>query len=328
MNPSRLVQCAGAALAIIVLVIPLAGSASLTDLMFRTCLLAIIAISWNMMATSGLISLGHSAFWGMGAYAAILLANRFSIGFIPSLLGAMVIGALLGAGLALITGRLQGIYFAVCTLAMSEGLRVGAVMLVGVTGGAQGQYLDSALAPSPWLIDMVASVGAVGAALLAFGISRTRYQYAFRAMRANERAAQMLGIRPLIYRVAIVALSGGLASFAGAASMWYGGYLDPSVAFNLQTTLIAQIAPILGGITTLSGPLLGTLLVTLLSEGSRAAMGSVEGATLLIYGVALVLCVIYLPQGFRGAIQSTWRRRRRSRSSSPVSTEAVAKEPA
>lgn len=299
-------------LAIVILAIPFSGSPFLTDLLFRTALLGIIAVSWNMMASAGLISLGHSAFWGMGAYTAILVANKLGLGFLPSLVSATLAGALLGAGLALLTGRLQGIYFAICTLAVSEGLRVIAVMLPDLTGGAQGQYLNARLVPATLYIDLAGSIGLVFVAWLAWYISTTRYQYAFRAMRANEHAAQMLGIRPLVYRIFIVTVSGGMASFAGGASAWYGGYLDPSVAFTLHTTIMAQIAPILGGIYTLSGPLLGTVLATLLGEVTRTALGSIEGAALLVYGIALVLCVIFLPQGFKGAVDDWMRRRRRA----------------
>ncbi|HQR54471.1 MAG TPA: branched-chain amino acid ABC transporter permease [Burkholderiaceae bacterium] len=299
-------------LAVVVLAIPFSASPFLTDLLFRTALLGIIAVSWNMMASAGLISLGHSAFWGMGAYTAILVANKLGLGFLPSLVCATLAGALLGAGLALITGRLQGIYFAICTLAVSEGLRVIAVMLPDLTGGAQGQYLNAKLVPATLYIDLAGSIGLVFVGWLAWYISTTRYQYAFRAMRANEHAAQMLGIRPLVYRIFIVTLSGGMASFAGGASAWYGGYLDPSIAFSLHTTIMAQIAPILGGIYTLSGPLLGTLLATLLGEVTRTALGSIEGAALLVYGIALVLCVIFLPQGFKGAVDDWMRRRRKA----------------
>lgn len=313
-------------LAVVVLAIPFSGSPFLTDLLFRTALLGIIAVSWNMMASAGLISLGHSAFWGMGAYTAILVANKLGLGFLPSLVCATLAGALLGAGLALITGRLQGIYFAICTLAVSEGLRVIAVMLPDLTGGAQGQYLNAKLVPATLYIDLAGSIGLVFVAWLAWYISTTRYQYAFRAMRANEHAAQMLGVRPLVYRIFIVTLSGGIASFAGGASAWYGGYLDPSVAFTLHTTIMAQIAPILGGIYTLSGPLLGTVLATLLGEVTRTALGSIEGAALLVYGFALVLCVIFLPQGFKGAVDD-WMRRHRKATATSVEP-AVTKEEA
>jgi branched-chain amino acid transport system permease protein len=302
MRAEPLLRYAGFLLAVAALLIPFLGSPGLADLAFRTCTLAIIAISWNMMAGAGLISLGHSGFWGVGAYVSILAANRLGIPFLPSLFLGMIGGALIGAGLALITGRLRGIYFAIATLAMSEGLRVMAVMLPDLTGGAQGVYLNSKLFPGTRTVTVVTSCGAVLAALFSWYVSRTRYHYAFRAMRANERASMMLGINPMSYRVLIVIISGAMASFAGAVNVWYGGYLDPGVAFNLHITLMAQIAPILGGIFTLAGPILGTLAATGLGEITRVWLGHIEGVSLLVFGITLVICVLYLPKGIQGGI--------------------------
>src|SRR5690606_29069118 len=107
----------------------------------RICSIAILAASRNMLAGAGMISLGHSGFFGLGAYVAILAANVLGMPYWMTLVGSVIAGALLGAGLARITGRLRGIYFAISTLAMSEGLRVAAVMLTGITGGSRGAYL-------------------------------------------------------------------------------------------------------------------------------------------------------------------------------------------
>ncbi len=292
----------GIALAIFTLAVPFLGHPGLADTAFRTCTLVMIAISWNMMAGAGLISLGHSGFWGVGAYAAVLLANSLGIPFFPSLIGAIVGGALIGLGLASITGRLKGIYFAIATLAMSEGFRVLAIMLPELTGGAQGVYLNSDLFPGSTTVYAMASAGAVIAALVSWALSRTRSHYAFRAMRANERAAQMVGINPMRYRMLIVTISGAMASYAGAISSWNGGYLDPAIAFSLHTTVMSQIAPILGGIYTLSGPILGTIATMALGEATRLWFGSLEGVSLLFFGIALVACVVYLPLGIRGGL--------------------------
>ncbi|MEI8400951.1 MAG: branched-chain amino acid ABC transporter permease [Alcaligenaceae bacterium] len=303
MRLDSLLRYVGFVLAIAVLAVPFLGLPGLADLVFRTCTLAIVAISWNMMAGAGLISLGHSGFWGMGAYTAALCANHLGIAFLPSLLCGLISGAVIGVGLALVTGRLRGIYFAIATLAMSEGFRIIAIMLPDLTGGAQGEYLKSTLFPGTQFVYIVASCGAVCAAAVSWLVSRSRYHYAFRAMRANEQAAQMVGINPMRYRLTIMALSGALASFAGAINVWNGGYLDPNVAFNLHTTLMAQIAPILGGIYTIAGPILGALAAMGLGEGTRLWLGQIEGVSLLIFGVTLVACVLYLPKGIYGGLE-------------------------
>jgi branched-chain amino acid transport system permease protein len=296
------------AAAIAALLVPFLGMPLLTDIDFRICALAMIAISWNMMAGAGLVSLGHSAFWGLGSYAAILSANDLGAPFVVSLVPAVVAGGLLGAGLARMTGRLRGIYFAISTLATSEGLRVLATMLPDLTGGGNGLYLDSALFPGNAAISLAIPCGAIVAALIAWAISRSRYAFALRAMRNNEAASQMLGVAPIRFRVGIMAVAGAIASLAGAINAWHGGYLDPGVAFDLKTTIDAQIAPILGGVYTLPGPIIGAIATIAFEEFTRALFGGMVGISLLVFGLVLVVVVLVLPQGLVGLLRKTHRR--------------------
>ena len=286
----------------LLLAAPLVGSPHVVDICFRLCSLIVLALSWNLMASAGLISLGHSAFFGLGSYAAILSANLLGIPFWLSLAGSIAAGALLGAALAMITGRLRGIFFAITTLALSEGLRVLAVMLPDLTGGAKGAYLAATSPPTPSTINLAMSVAAVLVILAVWAIGRSRYYYALRAMRDNESASQMLGIFPLRFRVAITAISGCMASLAGGIEVWHGGYLDPAIAFDLHITIIAQIAPILGGLYTLSGPILGSVATVFLADVTRISFGHIQGASLLVFGLVLIGCVLYLPHGIRGAV--------------------------
>ncbi|MDP1693661.1 MAG: branched-chain amino acid ABC transporter permease [Burkholderiaceae bacterium] len=287
--------------------LPFGATAVVNDWLVSAASLVIIAVSWNLAANAGLISLGHSAFWGIGSYAAILAANKLGLGLAASLLPALLLGAAVGAALAVITGRLRGIFFAISTLALSEGLRVLAVMLPGLTGGGEGMYLDPKLRPAPEVVAAFMAFGALAAVWLAWAMSRTPWHFAFRAMRANESAAQMLGVQPVRFRVGVLALAGAMASFAGGVRVWYGGFIDPGIAFDLHITILAQIAPILGGIHTLAGPVIGAFLGVLLSEGARIWLGD-KGVSLLVYGVALVLCILFLPQGVWGGMRAAWAR--------------------
>lgn len=287
--------------------LPFGATAVVNDWLVSAASLVIIAVSWNLAANAGLISLGHSAFWGIGSYAAILAANKLGLSLAWSLLPALVLGAAVGAALAVITGRLRGIFFAISTLALSEGLRVLAVMLPGLTGGGEGLYLNPKLRPAPEVVAAFMVVGALAAVWLAWALSRTPWHFACRAMRANESAAQILGVQPVRFRVGVLALAGAMASFAGGVRVWYGGFIDPGIAFDLHITILAQIAPILGGIHTLAGPVIGAFLGVLLSEASRIWLGA-KGVSLLVYGVALVLCILFLPQGVWGGLRAAWSR--------------------
>lgn len=303
--------------AILSIAVALIGSATLADINFRLCTLIMISVSWNMMAGAGLISLGHAAFWGLGAYAAILSANNFNVGLGVSLLPAIAVGGGAGALLAVITGRLKGIYFAIATLAMAEGLRVLAIMLDGFTGGSSGLYLNAQLFPGMTAVNVSASLAAIGSALISLWISRSRYSFALRAMRDNEASSQMLGVEPMKCRLGITAVSGATASLAGALSVWRGGYLDPSVAYDLHTTILAQIAPLLGGVYTVSGPIIGSIATLALSEITRLTLGNIVGASQLIFGLALVIFILLLPRG----LNSVTFRQRRERNDKRMTTD-------
>ena len=300
---------AAVVVALVLIALPFVAGAVVNDWIISAASLVILAISWNLASNAGLISLGHSAFWGIGSYTAVLVANRAGLPLYVALVPAMVAGGLIGAFLALITGRLRGIFFAISALAMSEGLRIVAVMLPDLTGGGEGLYVDTGLRIAPAVVSAVMVAGALASFALSWWMSRTSWHFAFRAMRANEAAAQMLGVAPIRYRVAILALSGAMTAFAGALSIWYGGFIDPNIAFDLRITILAQIAPILGGVNTLVGPVVGAGLSTVLSETTRIWLGA-HGVSLLVYGLALVLCILYLPNGVWGAIAQ---RRRRTR---------------
>jgi branched-chain amino acid transport system permease protein len=143
---------------------------------------------------------------------------------------------------------------------------------------------------------------------VAVAISFSKLEFASRAMRDNEAAAQMLGIAPRRQRLIVVAISGAMASGAGAINAWYGGYLDPEVAFTLHNTILAQIAPILGGIHTLAGPVIGAVAIVALAEGTRIWFGSMEGVSQLTFGLVLIVCVLFLPKGVEGLIRGRARR--------------------
>jgi branched-chain amino acid transport system permease protein len=272
----------------------------LSDWVTRLATLILIAVSWNMMANAGLISLGHSGFWGLGAYSTALLANAFHIPFWLSIVPAILFGGLFGAFLAYITGRLRGLFFAISTLATSEALRVVALMVPKLTGGAEGVFVYDQLRPDRVTMTTFALCLTSFAIAVSYLLLKSRYQYALRAMRDSESAAQMLGINPARFRIGVTTLSGAMASCAGVVSVWYTGYLDPGSAFDLKVTISAQIAPLFGGLYTIIGPVIGSVAVMALSELTRLYFNYSGGVGLLVYGLVLVFGVLAMPQGLVG----------------------------
>lgn len=292
----------------------------LDDFATRLSTLVLIAVSWNLMANAGLISLGHSGFWGLGAYTAALLANSIHLPFWLSIVPGMLLGAFFGVGLAYITGRLRGLFFAIATLAMSEALRVVALMVPKLTGGAEGVFVFDAIRPERTTLTSFALCLSVATVAISYFLAKSRYQYAFRAMRDSESAVQMLGVNPVRFRAGVTALSGAIASCAGVISAWYTGYLDPGSAFDLKVTILAQIAPLFGGLYTVAGPVLGSAAVLAISELTRLHFGYSAGVGLLAYGIILVFGVLFMPAGIVG-LSKRWfgryMRRRKTRASQP-----------
>jgi branched-chain amino acid transport system permease protein len=275
----------------------------LNDRAFRTATTIMLATSWSLMVSAGLISLGHAAFWGVGSYACLLGAADLGLPIGAGLFLAMAVGAGVGAVQALVTGRLRGAFFAISTLAMAEGLRVAALMLPGLTHGAEGMFAPQALRPTPHALGVFGALLAVASVGLAWCLSGTRFHFAMTAMRSHEGAAQMIGIDPRRYRVAVVAISAAMASLAGGISAWYGGYLDPDVAFGLQTTITAQIAAILGGMFSVGGPVAGAIAVVALGDLTRGLFGGVQGASQGLFGLILVVTILFRPQGIIGLLR-------------------------
>ena len=298
------------ALAAAALAAPALGMPVVNDWNVRMCSLIMVALSWNLALNAGLISLGHSAFWGLGGYAALLAANRLGTSLPLSLLIAAAVGSLAGMGLAALTGNLRGIFFAISTLAFSEILRVVGLMTPDLTGGAEGLYLDPKVRLAPALVTEAVALSAVASVAVCYALSRMRFNFACRAMRNNEDVSKMFGINPVAYRVKCLAIAGGMASLAGGLNLWHGGFLDPLVAFDLHITILSQIAPILGGIHTLVGPLVGSVLTVFLSEGTRIWLGA-SGYSQFVLGVLLVVSVLAMPTGLAGLWQKMLSRRSR-----------------
>jgi branched-chain amino acid transport system permease protein len=267
-----------------------------TDWAFQISVFIPLAISWNVMAGAGLLSLGQSAFWGIGYFASAIVSHASFGSFGTGLVTALLAGAVAGAVLALSTGRLRGVFFAIATLALSEGLRVVATMVPDLTGGAAGIYVNNAVSPSQMVVTAAAVVFAGFSVFVSLLLSWSPLQLAMRAMRNNEHASEMLGINPLFYRTLVSMLCGAMAAIAGCLGGWHGGYVTPEIAFDLNYAILAQIAPILGGIYTVPGPILGSIAVVILSEMTRLLLAQ-EGYGLLIYGLVLALAIKYMPHG-------------------------------
>jgi branched-chain amino acid transport system permease protein len=268
--------------------------------------------AWNiMMGFAGQLSLGHAIYVGLGAYAAALLYVDLGIGPWIGMLAAISMAALCGALIGFLAFRfgVGGVYFAILTIAFAEFARIGFDHL-GWVGGSAGFFLPVAnyssndvwnLRGHPMMFYYVMLALTVAAFVLCHLLLRSRMGYYWQAIREDEEAARSLGINTFRYKMIAVVISAGMTAMAGVFFAFYYNNLFPEQVFHISRSIELILGPIIGGIGTLFGPIIGAFLLTGLSELMQdllAACGlDVPGAKQVFYGICLLVVVLMLPNG-------------------------------
>ncbi|HEV8643585.1 MAG TPA: branched-chain amino acid ABC transporter permease [Methylomirabilota bacterium] len=269
-----------------------------------------LSAAWNVAGGyAGQVSLGHSAFFGIGAYSAALLATRWQqspwLGMLLGILVSVAAGAVIGY----LSNRLRGPYFALSTIAFSQVLLIVVSRWRGFTQGSEG--IPVPFRPGFWTLGLghVAWVYvALGLALVYYGVQvyfeRSRVGYQLAGVREDEDAAEALGIASRKLRVFAVTLSAALTSVCGTFWAQYVGFVDPFYVFSVDLSIRFALNTIIGGIGTALGPFLGSILITSLETYLRATLSGVRtgftGIYLIIYGCVLILVVRFVPEGLAG----------------------------
>jgi len=268
--------------------------------------------AWNvMMGFAGQLSLGHAIYVGVGAYAAGALFFYYGIGPWAGLWLAIALSVALGALIGFLAFRfgISGVYFALLTIAFAEFTRIGFDQIdwLGGPGGmflkvAQRDAWDLANFRGPPLMYYYAMlVLTAGAFALCSFLLKSKAGYYWLAIRENEEAAQALGINTFRWKMLAVAISAAMTGIAGVFFAFYYNNLFPEQIFNIGRSIEIILGPIIGGIGTLFGPILGAVVLTLLSDGITellAALGlEIPGVKQVFYGVVLLLVVMFLPNG-------------------------------
>lgn len=282
-----------------------------------TCLWAGLASSWNILAGfAGQLSLGHAAFLGVGAYTMGVLDTQCGITPWLGMLAGGGVAALLSVVIGLPTFRLRGPYFALATMALAEVVRIIAVYWDGLTGGSSGLLMpmDTGLAAlswtekAPFLWVATAYLGVVW--LAAAQLRRSRLGYFLRAVREDQEAAAVAGINPTLAKMQAAMLSAFFTGVGGAILACYLTMIEPDTFLGVQVSVQFLVITIVGGLGTLSGPVIGAFLATPVAEFLRSVIGSEIAGSLhqLIYGMLFILVMIFLPGGVAPRL---FRRRRR-----------------
>jgi branched-chain amino acid transport system permease protein len=300
------------ALAVALLLAPLIAGDYLLTVLILILYFAYIGQAWNiMMGFAGQLSLGHALYIGLGAYTAAALYVHFGIGPWLGLLVAVPVAALAGAFIGFLAFRFKvgGVYFAILTIAVCEFARVGFDHLAW-THGSSGLFLPVSQYSGNdlWLLrgrPVMFYYILLAATALAFigcrALLQSRIGYFWRAIREDEEAARSTGIDTFRYKMIAVVISASMTSFAGVIYAFYYNNLFPEQVFHISRSIEMILGPIVGGVGTLFGPILGAFVLTGLAEilnSTLAALGiDLPGAKQVFYGICLLLVIMALPEG-------------------------------
>jgi ABC-type branched-subunit amino acid transport system ATPase component/ABC-type branched-subunit amino acid transport system permease subunit len=292
----------------------------------RIMIFAIVVMGLNILVgAAGLVSLGHAALYGFGAHVAALLALRAGVGFVPGVIGSVVLTAAMGAVLAYPSVRVRGVFLAVITVAF--GLVFVNVLRewVPVTGGASGLSsiprgdllgLPLTLRPNAWYaFYYVVLFSLVLSFLLQYTILRSYLGRAMRASAMSENAARALGISIIRTRTVAFMISAGFAGLAGALFTNLALFVNYE-SFRFTQSIEFLLMAILGGAGTLLGPLLGTITVFY----SSVLLQAFEQWQTFFYGLMLLVVLFAMPKGIVGSVES-WLAQRRNRGRTPASSD-------
>ena len=315
MSPGRAV---GLGLVVLLLVAPFVPMGGMRQYVFHVVIQifiwSFIGGAWSLMGRFGLISLGHGAFLGIGAYTAVLLWNFF--GLTPWLGGvaAVALAALLAAVVAYPCSRLQvvGHYFALVTLAVGEVVRLLIIAERDWTGGSLGLSLKPSAGDSVLAIQFAdkrvfyyaSLILWLGALWIWYRVDRSMARSAMEAIGEDETAAASVGIRVTRFKMGITMLSAGLTAVGGVAYAQYISYVNPDTLAGIGVSLRIVFAVVLGGMYSLLGPTVGTALTIALGEYLRVVFGlRLIGMAETIYGLLLIVFIIFLPSGIYGSLR-------------------------
>lgn len=279
---------------------------------------ALLAQAWNLLGGfGGQFSFGHALFFGTGAYVQAIA--QMQGGLNPWV--ALPLAVLASAGVGLFVGALsfryglKGSYFALVTLAFAEVFRIVALSVpftgagVGLMVPLKEGFANMQFGSRAGYLYLVLGL-VVLALLVTLWLKHSRFGAYLQAVRDNEDAARAIGVNPFRIKLGAIALSGAFMGSAGAVYVQVFQYIDPGIAYGAHTSVEALVGAIVGGMGTVWGPVVGAFALHLLADLTRNLFGQLPGINMVIYGVVLILIVMFAPRGLTGAgqrIATLWR---------------------
>jgi len=296
----------GTVVGLILLALPFWVSSTWQNLLITVFYYAFLGQAWNILGGyASQLSLGHAAFFAIGAYTSAVLAVHYAVSPWLGMFVGAVLAALLSLGIGYLGFRfgLRGFYFILLTLAAAEICRLVALHLP-ILGGYTGLFIN--FTPNPWQFQFKGKIPyyfiALGflvfASAVVWLLERSKLGTYLVAIREDEDASEALGVDTFRYKMMAYALSAGLTALGGTFYAYFQYYLQPNTVLNLNHSVDIMIRPIVGGMGTILGPILGSLLLELLGEFSRTYFaGATAGLSIVTYGILLIIVVLFLPRG-------------------------------
>jgi branched-chain amino acid transport system permease protein len=299
----------GAAALLALLAAPLViNSPFVYHLAVQVCIFGALATAWNIVGGyAGQLSLGHAVFYAIGSYTATMLVIHFGLSPWIGMFGGAIVAVAASLVIAYPTLRLRGPFFALATIAFLEVCRLLVVHFEGVTGGSAGLNvplnigLQWMIFREKWAYLAIAFGFLVVTLWISWLIRYSRFGFYLIAVREREDAARAVGINAVKVKIAAAVISAALTSILGSFHAMYLTFIEPSAAFSLELSIQIAMFALIGGLGTVAGPLLGTILVLPAAELSRGWLSALGNGTHgFVYGVVLVLVVLFFPRGLVG----------------------------
>lgn len=297
------------ALGIVLAALPLFAGAYAQSIGRTVLTYMILALSWDMLIRSGQLSFGIAGFFGLGSYAAALAASHLNMPGVLTLVFAGVVVGVVAFLLGAVVLRLRGMYFAITTLALAEIFRIVIRNWTSFTGGPNGVLLPHVAfngnSTSTYLLMVVLAVLALGTSEW---FERGKLHYALTAIRNNEVVAKSSGISIYRYLVIAFVITSAIQGVVGASYAQQFGFVTPDSSFNVNYTLIPLAMTLLGGMYGTWGAVVGSILLGVLGEFLKLV---IPYGHLVVYGVIIVLVLLFMPQGIVGLVRRWVRKEER-----------------
>lgn len=290
-----------------------------------------IGVAWNLLGGyAGQVSLGHVAFYGLGAYTSTLLLVKFGINPWLGMLAGGVAAAVLSAGVGWSCFRLKGHYFTMATIAVAEIVQIVftnweyAGTAVGLTIPMDPQGLGAMVFAGKAAYYWLALGLLVVTLLAAFAVERSFLGYYFRAIKDEPDAARSIGVNIALYKQVALSLSAFFTALGGSLYAQKELYIDPGSVLSTALSIKMALVSILGGVGTLFGPVIGSVVLTAIEELSRATFGGTgRGTDTVIYAGLIVVIAVFYPSGIIGWYQDRVQRWKARAGQAQAPTQAV-----